>query len=99
MDFQAIHDRLLAANAPGLLGADEPRLPDKATKDKGRSGRPFVMVEAAQLVENAAALIDVIIRAKPAVAKGTYLKKISISSTMGPGVRVDPSSAGEAKAA
>ena len=55
--------------------------------------------EAAQLVENAAALIDVIIRAKPAVAKGTYLKKISISSTMGPGVRVDPSSAGEAKAA
>jgi large subunit ribosomal protein L1 len=55
--------------------------------------------EAAQLVGNAAALIDVIIRAKPAVAKGTYLKKISISSTMGPGVRVDPSSAGEAKAA
>jgi large subunit ribosomal protein L1 len=55
--------------------------------------------EAAQLVDNAAALIDVIIRAKPAVAKGTYLKKISISSTMGPGVRVDPSSAGEAKAA
>jgi large subunit ribosomal protein L1 len=55
--------------------------------------------EAAQLVDNAAALIDVIIRAKPAVAKGTYLKKISISSTMGPGVRVDPSSAGQAKAA
>jgi large subunit ribosomal protein L1 len=55
--------------------------------------------EAAQLVDNAAALIAVIIRAKPAVAKGTYLKKISISSTMGPGVRVDPSSAGEAKAA
>jgi len=55
--------------------------------------------ETAHLVDNAAALIDVIIRAKPAVAKGTYLKKISISSTMGPGVRVDPSSAGEAKAA
>jgi large subunit ribosomal protein L1 len=55
--------------------------------------------EAAQLVDNAAALIDVIIRAKPAVAKGTYLKKISISSTMGPGVRVDPSNAGQAKAA
>jgi len=55
--------------------------------------------DAAQIVENAAALIDVIIRAKPAVAKGTYLKKISISSTMGPGVRVDPSNAGQAKAA
>jgi large subunit ribosomal protein L1 len=55
--------------------------------------------DAVQIVENAAALIDVIIRAKPAVAKGTYLKKISISSTMGPGVRVDPSNAGQAKAA
>jgi large subunit ribosomal protein L1 len=55
--------------------------------------------DAAQIAENAAALIDVIIRAKPAVAKGTYLKKISISSTMGPGVRVDPSNAGQATAA
>lgn len=50
MDFQAIHDRLSAVNAPGLLGADEPRSPDRSTKDKGRSGRPFVMVEAAELV-------------------------------------------------
>jgi large subunit ribosomal protein L1 len=48
--------------------------------------------EAEQLVENAAALIDVVVRAKPSVAKGTYLKKISMSTTMGPGIRVDPSS-------
>ena len=44
-----------------------------------------------QLVENYAALIDEIVRAKPAVAKGRYIKKITLTSTMGPGIRVDPS--------
>ncbi len=48
--------------------------------------------DAEKLLANASALIDAIIRAKPAVAKGTYLKKISISTTMGPGIRIDPSS-------
>lgn len=46
--------------------------------------------ESGQLVENASALIDAVLRAKPAAAKGTYLKKISLSTTMGPGLRVDP---------
>jgi large subunit ribosomal protein L1 len=54
---------------------------------------------AEQLVENATALIDALVRAKPASAKGTYLKKISISTTMGPGLRVDPSSVVVAKVA
>jgi large subunit ribosomal protein L1 len=45
-----------------------------------------------QLIENAKAFLDVIIRAKPASAKGTYLKNASISSTMGPGIRLDTSS-------
>jgi large subunit ribosomal protein L1 len=45
-----------------------------------------------QLMENAKAFLDVIIRAKPAAAKGTYLKNASISSTMGPGIRLDTSS-------
>jgi large subunit ribosomal protein L1 len=45
---------------------------------------------AEQLLANASALIDAVIRAKPASAKGTYLKKISLSTTMGPGIRVDP---------
>ena len=53
-------------------------------------GRKSFSVE--QLVDNATALIDALVRAKPASAKGTYLKKISISTTMGPGVRIDPSS-------
>jgi len=48
--------------------------------------------EAAKLADNATAIIDAVLKAKPAVAKGTYLKKIAISTTMGPGIRVDPSS-------
>jgi len=42
-----------------------------------------------QLKENANALLDALVRAKPSTAKGTYLKSITLSSTMGPGVRVD----------
>ncbi len=44
---------------------------------------------AEKLVENAKAFADAIIKAKPAGAKGTYLQKVALSSTMGPGVRVD----------
>lgn len=43
-----------------------------------------------QLAENAQALLDAIVRAKPTASKGTYLKKITLSSTMSPGVRIDP---------
>ncbi len=43
---------------------------------------------AEKLVENYTALIDAIVKAKPSTAKGQYLKSISISSTMGPGVKV-----------
>jgi large subunit ribosomal protein L1 len=43
-----------------------------------------------QLVENYAALMDEIVRAKPASAKGRYIKKITLASTMGPGIHVDP---------
>ena len=43
-----------------------------------------------QLAENVATLLDAIIRAKPAAAKGTYLRSITLTSTMGPGVKVDP---------
>jgi len=51
-----------------------------------------VSFDEGKLVENARALADAIQRAKPTGAKGTYVKKVSISSTMGPGVRVDVSS-------
>ena len=42
-----------------------------------------------QLAENLKALVDALTKAKPATSKGQYLKKIAVSSTMGPGVRVD----------
>lgn len=52
------------------------------------------------LAENIVAFIDVIKRARPAGAKGTYIKKISISTTMGPGIKIDLSSlTSDAKAA
>ena len=46
--------------------------------------------EADALVENTRALIQALQRSKPSSAKGTYLKSITLSSTMGPGVKVDP---------
>jgi len=48
---------------------------------------------ADQLQENVRAFVDAILKAKPAGAKGTYIKKISLSSTMGPGVKVNLSDA------
>jgi large subunit ribosomal protein L1 len=48
-----------------------------------------------QLVENYHAVLDEIMRSKPAASKGRYVKAASVSSTMGPGVRVDPSVAHE----
>src|SRR3954468_21157941 len=44
-----------------------------------------------QLLENYAAVIDEMIRAKPSAAKGRYLRSVVIAATMGPGVKVDPS--------
>ena len=46
----------------------------------------------ADLVANISAFVDAVAKAKPTGAKGTYVKKISISSTMGPGVKIDPNS-------
>jgi large subunit ribosomal protein L1 len=46
--------------------------------------------EERQLAENYAALIDEIMRAKPAAAKGRYVRSITLTSTMGPGIRIDP---------
>jgi large subunit ribosomal protein L1 len=43
-----------------------------------------------QLVENYAALIDEIVRAKPAASKGRYIRQVTLTSTMGPGIHVDP---------
>jgi large subunit ribosomal protein L1 len=48
--------------------------------------------DAVKLAQNIRAFTDAVMKAKPAGAKGTYLQKVAVSSTMGPGVRVEPSS-------
>jgi large subunit ribosomal protein L1 len=52
-----------------------------------------VSFDDGKLVENVKAFVQAVSRAKPSGAKGTYLKKIALSSTMGPGVSVDVASA------
>ncbi len=49
--------------------------------------------DEAKLVENVRAFVDAVSKAKPAGAKGTYMKKVALSSTMGPGVTIDVVSA------
>ena len=45
--------------------------------------------DAAKLAENAHAIINAVIKAKPAAAKGKYVKRITLTSTMGPGIQID----------
>jgi large subunit ribosomal protein L1 len=47
-----------------------------------------------KITANAKALIDAVIKAKPATAKGKYVKKVNVATTMGPGILVDPMSVG-----
>lgn len=49
--------------------------------------------ETQKLYENMAALIEAVRRARPPSAKGTFMRKITVASTMGPGIRVDPNAA------
>ncbi len=46
-----------------------------------------------QIRQNVKAFVDAVAKAKPSGAKGTFVKKVAISTTMGPGVRIDPSNA------
>ncbi|MGH3865971.1 MAG: 50S ribosomal protein L1 [Pseudonocardiaceae bacterium] len=50
-----------------------------------------VSFDTGKLVENYAAALDEVLRSKPSTAKGRYLKKVNFSTTMGPGIPVDPS--------
>jgi len=61
---------------------------EKAGVVQARVGKASFAADA--LRENANALIQALVRARPPSAKGTYLRSITLSSTMGPGVRVDP---------
>lgn len=61
---------------------------DKAGIVHATVGRASFSVEALQ--QNVGALVDALVKAKPAASKGVYLRKIAVSSTMGAGVKVDP---------
>ena len=60
---------------------------DRAGNVHSAIGKSSFPVE--KLIENARAFIDAVIRARPAAAKGQYVKRIALSTTMGPGIRVD----------
>lgn len=61
---------------------------DKAANIHCRIGK--ASFEDAKLLENYQTMIDVFLKAKPAVAKGQYVKSVTLSSTMGPGVKINP---------
>jgi large subunit ribosomal protein L1 len=69
---------------------------DKAGVVHARIGK--VSFGDEKLSQNAHALLDAIVRSKPASAKGNYIKGVALASTMGPGVRVDPATARAAAA-
>jgi large subunit ribosomal protein L1 len=68
-------------------GAVEFRV-EKAGIVQGTVGK--ASFEEGKLVDNIRAFVDAVAKAKPAGAKGTYIQRVAISSTMGPGVKVDP---------
>ena len=78
-----------AAVAASKGGAVEFRV-EKAGIVQGSVGKASFGEE--KLAENIVAFVEAVVKAKPAGAKGAYLQRVAISSTMGPGVKVDPSS-------
>ncbi|CUA81157.1 MULTISPECIES: 50S ribosomal protein L1 [Anoxybacillus] len=56
-----------------------------------------VSFDTEKLVENFATIYETILKVKPAAAKGTYVKNVTVASTMGPGVKVDPSTVAVAR--
>jgi len=61
---------------------------DKAGNVHVPIGKVSFTVE--QLKENLDALVEAVVRAKPAAAKGQYIRSVTVSSTMGPGIRIRP---------
>ena len=78
-----------AAVAASKGGAVEFRV-EKAGIIQGSVGK--ASFDDGKLVENIKAFVDAVAKAKPQGAKGTYIQRVALSSTMGPGVKVDPSS-------
>ncbi len=84
-----------------VRGEDLPRVIDEIRRGRvefrvDRTGNlhiPFGKVRKfseKQLLDNLAAVMEAVVRAKPAAAKGTYIRRVTVAPTMGPGIRVDP---------
>ena len=82
------HDRRRARPFARRRPASSSTAPTAARTSTSRSARRAST--SASSLENYAALLDEIVRAKPAVAKGRYINRITLASTMGPGIHVDP---------
>jgi large subunit ribosomal protein L1 len=87
----------VAAAVKGAKGGAVEFRVEKAGIVQAGVGKASFTEEA--IVQNVKAFVDSVVKAKPTGAKGTYVKKVSISSTMGPGVHVALSSVGAAAAA
>jgi large subunit ribosomal protein L1 len=82
-----------AAVAASKGGAVEFRV-EKAGIIQGSVGKASFGQD--QLIDNIKAFVDAVAKAKPQGAKGTYIQRVALSSTMGPGVKVDPATVASA---
>ena len=67
------------------------RVPHRPLRQRPRPDRQGELRGPTSSVDNLKAVVDELNRAKPAAAKGRYMRKITVASTMGPGIKVDPS--------
>ena len=75
----------------GLRGEGrQARVPHRPRRERPRRRSARRASSERALVENYAAVLDEIVRAKPSAAKGRYIRQITLTSTMGPGIHVDP---------
>ena len=70
------------------LSAEVGKLMKEGKKDEAEAIKAKVKAGAEKLADNLTTVMEALIKAKPAAAKGTYIKSVSVSSTMGPGIKV-----------
>ncbi|MEJ7757651.1 MAG: hypothetical protein WKF83_16330 [Nocardioidaceae bacterium] len=66
------------------------RVPCRPARQPALHHRQGLVLDRAQLVENYAAALEEVLRLKPASSKGRYIRKVTVSTSMGPGIPVDP---------
>ncbi len=78
----------VAQGGPGDQGRQD-RVPGGQDRERARPDRQGVVLAGAARPTTCSAFMDTIVRAKPSAAKGTYIRSATLSSTMGPGVRLE----------